>query len=131
MPVSRVRKTAKPAAPADKDTEFVVEEGEPGVPFTVTLGPLSIELVPMNANQWAVLAKVVQGARRRNENVRAVEVFFQIVSKLMVDPDRDSDALDDALIDGTVTVDEVAQALRIEGVSGAEKQTTARTRRGQ
>jgi hypothetical protein len=125
MPVA----ARKPRTPATPPPEPVKEDGQ----FTATVGGLSFEMRPMNESQWAVLTKVSTIADRVNTsqaNTRAIEVFFNILERLLINPTVDLVRLEDGLVDGSITVEALAKA--IEGKkNGTAKPAPARTRRGQ
>lgn len=122
MPVARKPRTPAPVPEVPK------EEGQ----FTATVGSLSFEMRPMNASQWAVLTKVTMEANRANTgaaNTRAVEVFFSVVERLLINP-ADLTRMEDALINETITIEDLSKA--IEGKrNGTPKPAPVRTRRGQ
>jgi hypothetical protein len=116
------KKATPPAAPSEPTEEFL----------TVPLGGQEFKMRPMNATQWAVLTKVTMEANRTNSgkaNTRAVEVFFGVIERLLIDPD-DVIRLEDAMVAGTVTVEDLSKAIEGER-NGSAKPAIARTRRGQ
>jgi hypothetical protein len=100
--------------------------------LVVSLGGRDYKMRPMNASQWAVLTKVTMEAERANTgaaNTRAVSVFFGVIERLLVDP-ADLIRLEDALVDGSVTVEDLSKAIEGER-NGTTKPAVTRTRRGQ
>lgn len=123
MPVRKVR----PAAPPPEEPPIETDDKI----YTATVGDFKIRLRPINPSQWTILTKVTRAAQRSGgeANARAVEVFFGIFERLLVD-EEDMQRLEDGLVDGTVTVEALAGAIKGEQ-DGSAKPTATRTRRGQ
>ncbi len=92
---------------------------------------ISVRMRTPNDNQVMVVTKEAAIARRKaDRSLSAVAMFFRVFEAVLVDPE-DVDLLDQALIDGDVTVEEMTKAFfsLTRGDEDASPAPARRTRR--
>lgn len=91
---------------------------------------LSVWATDATQDQTAVVMKAARLAERNpGRSVEAVGLFFQVVEKLLLDPDEDVPAIDEAIINGEVTVEQLAKMFFTEDGADAEPAPAKRVRR--
>lgn len=132
MTPARTRKATKAVVSASIEGEViesedtVVDEAD-----LISVGSLQFRMTRPTDDQLAVLAKVARAAERDpSSSLRAIEVFFKIIEKCLINQ-ADGERLEDALIDGTISIRQITESISTKGDDASSAQTTARrTRRG-
>lgn len=137
--VARVPKKAATSRPAPKLVDTVTENpsSEPADDADaiqdIAIGTLHVKMRKVTEDQFMILIKHARLAEKTGAAaaaIRANEVFFRILEDVVVDP-LDIERLDDGLASRTVTVKQIADAMRTSNPdANDDSPPPARTRRG-